>query len=143
MRSSRRDLERVLQAVDARLGKKPTVGVFHSMSGRAAMKHAIEIGWRWDALMLFDPPNVPPPSHPKYELMRVFENRLTEWALGRRRRFASVDELASEYLASRATKGWVRGRARIDGALGAAQGRRRLCTGLRARERGRRSMPRR
>ena len=104
-----RDLERVLHEVDARLGKKPTVGVFHSMSGRAAMKHAIEIGWRWDALMLFDPPNVPPPSHPKYELMRVFENRLTEWALGRRRRFASVDELASEYLASRATKGWVAG----------------------------------
>ena len=83
-----------LHAVDARLGKKPTVGIFHSMSGRAAMKHAIEIGWRWDALMLFDPPNVPPPSHPRYRAMRVFENKLTEWARGRRRRFASVDELA-------------------------------------------------
>lgn len=104
-----RDLERVLQAVDSRLGRKTTVGVFHSMSGRTAMKHAIEIGWRWDALMLFDPPNVPPQSHPRYELMRVFENKLTEWALGRRRRFASVDELANEYLASRATKGWVAG----------------------------------
>jgi pimeloyl-ACP methyl ester carboxylesterase len=104
-----RDLERVLHAVDARLGRKTTVGIFHSMSGRAAMKHAIEIGWRWDALMLFDPPNVPPPSHPKYELMRVFENRLTEWALARRRRFAAVEELTNEYLASRATKGWVEG----------------------------------
>ena len=92
-----------------RLGRKTTVGIFHSMSGRTAMKHAIEIGWRWDALMLFDPPNVPPPSHPRYELMGVFENRLTEWALGRRRRFAAVDELANEYLASRATKGWVAG----------------------------------
>ena len=54
-----RDLERVLQAVETRLGKKTTVGIFHSMSGRTAMKHAIEIGWRWDALVLFDPPNVP------------------------------------------------------------------------------------
>jgi pimeloyl-ACP methyl ester carboxylesterase len=54
-----RDLERVREAIDARLGRKTTVGIFHSMSGRAAMKHAIEIGWRWDALVLFDPPNVP------------------------------------------------------------------------------------
>ena len=55
-----RDLERVRDAIDSRLGRKTTVGIFHSMSGRAAMKHAIEVGWRWDALMLFDPPNVPP-----------------------------------------------------------------------------------
>ena len=55
-----RDLERVVQAVDARLGAKTTAGIFHSMSARTAMKHAIEIGWRWDALVLFDPPDVPP-----------------------------------------------------------------------------------
>ena len=47
-----RDLDRVRDAIDSRLGKKTTVGIFHSMSGRAAMKHAIEIGWRWDALVL-------------------------------------------------------------------------------------------
>ena len=52
-----RDLERVLQAIDSQLGAKPTVGIFHSMSARTAMKHAIEIGWRWDGLVLFDPPN--------------------------------------------------------------------------------------
>jgi pimeloyl-ACP methyl ester carboxylesterase len=79
------------------------------MSGRAAMKHAIEIGWRWDALVLFDPPNVPPVDHPRYPPMEAFEKRLTEWALGRRRRFAAVEELTSEYLQSRATKGWVPG----------------------------------
>src|SRR5262252_2493156 len=39
-----RDLERVWHAIDARLGRKPTVGIFHSMSARAAMKQAIEIG---------------------------------------------------------------------------------------------------
>ena len=72
------DLERVVQAVRERLGEKRTAGIFHSMSGRTAMKHAIEIGWRWDALMLFDPPNVPPPGHPVYAAMEVFENKLTE-----------------------------------------------------------------
>jgi len=104
-----RDLERVLQAVDARLGKKTTVGIFHSMSGRTAMKHAIEIGWRWDALVLFDPPNVPPVGHSRYQAMELFENRLTQWALGRRRRFNAVDELTNEYLQSRATQNWVPG----------------------------------
>ena len=64
----------------AQLGAKKTAGIFHSMSARTAMKHAIEIGWRWDALMLFDPPDVPPTGHPLYAAMEVFENRLTEWA---------------------------------------------------------------
>ncbi len=104
-----RDLERVMQAVDARLGSKTTVGIFHSMSARAAMKHAIEIGWRWDALVLFDPPNVPPLGHPCYRAMEIFENRLAQWALGRRRRFAEVAELANEYLLSRTARGWVAG----------------------------------
>src|SRR5262245_27047501 len=64
-----RDLERVIQGVKSRLGEKPTAGIFHSMSGRTAMKHAVEVGWRWDALILFDPPNVPAPGHPLYPLM--------------------------------------------------------------------------
>ena len=104
-----RDLERVVQTIAARLGRATTVGIFHSMSGRTAMKHAIEIGWRWEALVLFDPPNVPPVDHPRYAAMELFETKLTEWALARRRRFASVDELTTEYLQSRATKGWVQG----------------------------------
>ena len=104
-----RDLERVVQDVIARLGHKPTAGLFHSMSARTAMKHAIEIGWRWGALVLFDPPNVPPPWHPLYAAMEIFENRLTEWARNRRRRFASIDELTNEYLQSRATARWVPG----------------------------------
>jgi pimeloyl-ACP methyl ester carboxylesterase len=98
-----------VQTINARLGAKTTVGIFHSMSGRTAMKHAIEIGWRWDALVLFDPPNVPPVTHPRYAPMEAFEKKLTDFALGRRRRFATVDELAAEYLQSRATKGWVDG----------------------------------
>jgi len=104
-----RDLERVIQAVKVRLGERPTAGLFHSMSARTAMKHAIEIGSRWDALVLFDPPNVPPPDHPLYPAMAAFEKRLVDWALHRRRRFGTIDELAQEYLQSRTTARWISG----------------------------------
>jgi pimeloyl-ACP methyl ester carboxylesterase len=73
------------------------------------MKHALEVAWRWDALVLFDPPDVPPPGHPTYEAMVAFENRLTAWAKSRRRHFASIDELTDEYKQSRATQSWVPG----------------------------------
>lgn len=104
-----RDLERVVQDVKARLGEKPTAGIFHSMSGRTAMKHAIEVGWRWDALILFDPPNMPPPGHALYDIMAAFEKRLTAWAKARRRRFNTVEELAEDYRQSRAAARWVPG----------------------------------
>jgi pimeloyl-ACP methyl ester carboxylesterase len=104
-----RDLERVVQETRSRLGPKKTAGIFHSMSGRTAMKHAIEIGWRWDALVLFDPPDVPPPGHPQYAAMEEFENRLTEWAKNRRRRYGAIEELVEEYKQLRTTRGWVEG----------------------------------
>lgn len=104
-----RDLDRIIDGVRAELGAKPTVGVMHSFSSRTAMKHAVEIGWKWDALVLYDPPNVPPPSHPVYEVMEAFENRLVKYAASRRRTFNSAAELAGEYRASRATARWVDG----------------------------------
>ncbi len=104
-----RDLERVVQGARAAFGEKPAAGVFHSMSARTAMKHALEIGWRWTTLVLFDPPDVPPPGHPNYPAMKVFEDKLVEWARGRRRHFAAIEELTAEYLASRATRNWVPG----------------------------------
>jgi pimeloyl-ACP methyl ester carboxylesterase len=103
------DLERVIQAVKAEFGDRPTAGIFHSMSGRTAMKHALEIAWRWEALVLVDPPNMPPPDHPAFPPMAAFEKRLTAWARSRRRHFASVAELAEEYRQSRATARWVEG----------------------------------
>ena len=104
-----RDLERVIQVVKIRLDERPTAGLFHSMSAPTAIKHAIEIGWRWDALVLFDPPNVLPTDHALYPAMAAFEKRLVDWALHRRRHFVTIDELAQEYLHSRATACWVRG----------------------------------
>src|SRR3974390_3178587 len=104
-----RDLECVIQAVKVQLGEKPTAGLFHSMSARTAMKHAIEIGFRWDALVLFDPPNVPPPDHPVYPAMKAFEARLTEFAGGRRSHFATVEELAADFAKSRMGQSWAPG----------------------------------
>lgn len=103
------DLERVVRAVTARLGPRTSVGVFHSMSARAAMKHALELGFPWAALVLFDPPNVPPPGHRAWEIMDVFERRLADWALGRQDRFAHPEELARQYAETRAHATWVPG----------------------------------
>jgi pimeloyl-ACP methyl ester carboxylesterase len=103
------DLERVLRAVTARLGPRPCVGVFHSMSARTAMKHAVELGFPWEALILFDPPNVPPPGHRAWEVMDVFERRLADWATTRQDRFAEPAELARQYAATRAHSTWVPG----------------------------------
>ena len=105
----KRDRERVYRDVTAALGPKKTAGIFHSMSGRTAMKHALEIGFCWDALILFDPPNVPPPGHPVYPAMEAFEARLTAFARTRRSGFASVEELAADFAKSRVGQAWAPG----------------------------------
>jgi pimeloyl-ACP methyl ester carboxylesterase len=104
-----RDLETVFTGVGDHLGGKINVGAFHSMSGRAAMKHATEIGWRWDALVLFDPPNIPLKGHKVYDLMCKFEYRLDEWAKSRRAHYGDPSELAAEYAGLRAHAGWAEG----------------------------------
>jgi pimeloyl-ACP methyl ester carboxylesterase len=104
-----RDLERVYQDASAKLGKRKSVGIFHSMSGRTAMKHALEVGFRWDALILFDPPNMPPPSHPLFPMMQTFEGRLIEFARNRRTDFASIGELAADFAKSRVGQAWAPG----------------------------------
>jgi pimeloyl-ACP methyl ester carboxylesterase len=103
------DLERVVRRVSARLGRAPSVGVFHSMSARAALKHAVEVGFPWEALILFDPPSVPPPGHRAYPAMDLFEHRLADWALRRPDRFADPAELARQYAETRAHSTWVPG----------------------------------
>lgn len=107
------DLGSVFHEVDNQLGHRPSVGVFHSMSARASMKHAVQMDWVWDALVLFDPPDVPPPGHEHYEAMRNFELRLVEWAVGRQDSFSSPEELHQSYCANRAQSRWTP-QARID-----------------------------
>lgn len=104
-----RDLELIYLGVSQELGKRTSVGVFHSMSGRTAMKHAVEIGWCWDALVLFDPPNLPPADHWHHETMCAFERRLVDFAINRPERFKDPMELASNYAENRGHARWVDG----------------------------------
>lgn len=104
-----RDLGDIHAQVTERLGAAKSVGVFHSMSGRAAMKHAVEVGWIWDALVLFDPPNVPMPGHGLYEKMAAFERRLVEFALNRTESYDSIEAYAAELREGRAAARWSEG----------------------------------
>ena len=103
------DLELIHDAVAALLGHKPTVGAFHSLSARTAVKYAVEGGWLWDALVLFDPPNAPPEGHPLHEVMAGFDHRLADWARNRPHRFASPNELADIFRGLRAHQNWLPG----------------------------------
>ncbi len=101
------DIGAMHAAMKPRIEGRALVGVFHSFSARAAMKHAVERGWTWDALVLFDPPNVPPRSHRLYETMRTFELKLVEWACARPDTFAAPEDMVKSYRESRATSRWV------------------------------------
>lgn len=102
-----RDLTTIHQQVESRLGKATAVGVFHSMTSRAAMKNAVDLGSPYDALVLYDPPSVPPRDHALYEAMRSFELKLVQWACERPDRFASPAELEAAYTEARASAKWL------------------------------------
>ena len=103
------DLDLVRAAAEAEFGRKPTAGLFHSMSAQAAMLAVLQSGWRFEALVLFDPPNNPPEGHPARGPMVKYLNRLVAWASKRRELFADPDELARDYAATRAGRDWVEG----------------------------------
>jgi pimeloyl-ACP methyl ester carboxylesterase len=104
-----RDLDLVRAAAEAEFGKKPAIGLFHSMSAQAAMIAALELGWRFDALVLFDPPNNPAEGHPARAAMLRYLNMLVAWSAARRECFAAPDELARDYEAVRAGRDWAVG----------------------------------
>ncbi len=103
------DIDYIFREVSDALGLKASIGVFHSMSARATMKHVIEHKWVWDGLILFDPPNVPPPDHPLYPAMEVFEKKLESWAKKRQTRFRHSNELAQDYLKNKGHARWTQG----------------------------------
>ncbi len=106
------DMAAVAAATRGEFGRKPAAGVFHSMSAQAALRLTIEaVSAPFDALVLFDPPNVPAPDHPVYPAMLGYEEKLARWAAGRRARFATPEELAAEYAATRSGRRWPPGAA--------------------------------
>ncbi|MAG97605.1 MAG: alpha/beta hydrolase [Alphaproteobacteria bacterium] len=104
-----RDLEAIVASVDQRLGAGTNIGAFHSLSALAAMMHAADFGWRWDALFLFDPPLPPPPKHEVYEAAAATQRKLAAWATARQVRFDDPGELAEIFTATRANRSWVPG----------------------------------
>jgi len=99
------DVDTVIRAVAAEFGAKPSAGLFHSMSAQAAMIAALDLGWRLDALIAFDPPNMPPDG-PARAPMLAYLARLTRWADSRRDTFADPDELAAEYAETHSGREW-------------------------------------
>jgi len=103
------DMDRLLDIIPARFGAKPMVGVFHSISGVTAIRHALENGFRWAGLALFDPPLIPSRGHALHEDARAFELGLAEWAASRPDRFANIDSLAARFAGAKSLSGWVPG----------------------------------
>lgn len=91
------DMEVLRDALDQQLGAAPTFGVFHSLSAVTAAGHRRRYGPRWDGLLLFDPPFMPPDRHPVQALHTGEMTVLTERVRQRRRRYRDEDELARQF----------------------------------------------
>jgi pimeloyl-ACP methyl ester carboxylesterase len=104
-----RDMDAVWHAMNERWGAKPSAGLFHSMSALTSIAQNADIGRRWDALVLFDPPLFPPEGHPLHEQAVKLETRLSKWASGRQVRFKDPSELAAQFRAGRGMQRWVPG----------------------------------
>jgi len=107
------DLDALCRAVAQEFGAKPAAGLFHSMSAQCALLQALAGRSQFEALVLFDPPNVPAPGHPVHAAMVAYEHKLAEWARQRRQHFDRPEELAAEYAATRSGRTWAEGTAAL------------------------------
>jgi pimeloyl-ACP methyl ester carboxylesterase len=103
------DIDAVGRAVRAEFGLKPSAGVFHSMSAQSALLQTIAGPVHFDALIAFDPPNVPAPGHPVHDAMVAYERKLARWASSRAACFADPAELAADFTATRSGRRWTPG----------------------------------
>ena len=104
-----RDIDAVGQAVPAEFGRKPSAGLFHSMSAQSALLQTIAGPVHFDALIAFDPPNVPGPGHRVHDAMVGYERKLANWASQRPTRFADPAALAADFAATRSGQRWAPG----------------------------------
>jgi pimeloyl-ACP methyl ester carboxylesterase len=103
------DIDAVGQAVLSEFGPKPSAAVFHSMSAQSALLQTIAGSVHFDALIAFDPPNVPAPGHPVRDAMVGYEHKLANWASERPTRFADPAALAADFAATRSGRRWAPG----------------------------------
>lgn len=105
----RDDLQQVLEQTTVAFGAKPAHGAFHSVSGVAALAHALKFDWPWEKLVLFDPPLVPSAEEDLHAQAFASERFLANWALERPNTFGSPDELAAQLASVRGMKDWTPG----------------------------------
>ena len=84
-------------AIAEEWGGKTTIGVFHSMSAIAALLAVVDGVWHWDALVLFDPPVIPPQGSPLRGPLMAEGAALRDAALIRQNRFREPEDLADVF----------------------------------------------
>ena len=96
-RASRATTRRCMARSRRNGGGKTTIGVFHSMSAIAALLAVVDGVWHWDALVLFDPPVVPPEGNPLRGPLMTAGGVLRDAAMSRQNRFRDPEELADVF----------------------------------------------
>ncbi len=103
------DMEELQAAITEHFGKKPAVGVFHSLSSVAAVRQVLKGGGGWSKLVLFDPPFYPRKGHALIPLHEEHLGRMERLARRRPESYSDPSEF-SAVLASRAQfSRWVDG----------------------------------
>jgi pimeloyl-ACP methyl ester carboxylesterase len=102
-----RDAQAIWRGIAANWGSKPAAGVFHSLSGIVAIGQALELGRRWDLLILFEPPLTPPPGHALRESFLERQRELARRTLRRMERFSDPSEFARRLEQNPAFRRWV------------------------------------
>ena len=93
-----RDNRSIVAAIDEHFGKRPKIGVFHSMSAVTAILQVMESS-DFSALVLFDPPTCP---HGRdSQDIRKMASGMADTARQRQDRFGSRDELTAQLLGAR------------------------------------------
>ena len=103
------DMEEVFNGINQQFGNKPAIGVFHSISAVTAIKHALEFGKKWQALILFDPALVPGPGLSERDVGLEFELKLVKWAKNRPDGISNYRDLADNFSRAKTLKRWVPG----------------------------------
>ncbi len=92
-----RDYAEVHGAIVAEMGEKTTIGVFHSLSAITALLATCDGTRHWDALLLFDPPVVPPEGSQLRDPFMTAAEMLRDAARARQNRFRNPGELADVF----------------------------------------------
>ena len=93
----RRDMHDVLRTIHRTLGRRKTVGAFHSLSSIVSAAYLREQGADLDAVVLYDPPFMPPEDNPHRHGHMAEMYGLAARVVKRRSQFNVPSELAEQF----------------------------------------------